>query len=134
MKFWVTIVLLFFMLNSYGQNIDSCGLDNSSYLNSFESVYLNDYFSKQRDTFDFTGKKILFVTGSQGTRIGKKKAYFKDIKLWKKDNSMIATDLILFTEQEKKQYGGFDGMLTYWAKVPPNKKKLFKKKKNTLRT
>lgn len=130
MKFWVAIVLLFFMLNSYGQNLDSCGVDNSSHLNSFESVYLNDYFSKQRGSFDFTGKKILFVTGSKGTRIGNKTGYFNDIKLWNKDNSMIATDLILFTEEEKIQSGGFDGMLTYWAKVPPNKNKLFKKIKS----
>lgn len=130
MKFWVTIVLLFFMLNSYGQNIDSCGLDNSTNLNSIESVYLNDYFSKQRSSFDFTGKKILFVTGSKGTLIGNKKAYFNDIKLWNKDNSKIATDLILFTEEEKIQSGGCDAMLTYWVKVPPNKKKLFKKIKS----
>jgi hypothetical protein len=87
---------------------------------------LNDYFSKQRGSFDFIDKKILFVTGSKGTRIGNKKAYFNNIKLWKKDNAMIATDLIIFTEQEKKQYGGYDGILTYWAKVPPNKNKLFK--------
>jgi hypothetical protein len=77
MKFWVTIVLLFFMLNSYGQNIDSCGLDNSSYLNSFESVYLNDYFSKQRDTFDFTGKKNTICNWKQGNSYWQKEGIFQ---------------------------------------------------------
>ncbi len=129
MKYSLTTVFYFVIIYSFGQNLDSCGVDNNSKLTVFESKYLNEYLKNQRDTFDLTDKEIIFVTGSSASKIGGKKEYFSDIKEWNKNNSNIATNLIILTSEEKIESGGYDAILTYWVKFLPNKKKIFEKMK-----
>jgi hypothetical protein len=127
MKYFLTTVYYFILIYSFGQNLDSCGVDNNSKLTIFESKYLNEYLKNQRDTFDLTGKQIIFVTGSSARTIGEKKEYFTDIKEWNLRNSKIATDLVVLTREEKIESGGYDAILTYWVKFLPDKKKIFEK-------
>jgi len=131
MKYFLTIVFYFFIISSYGQSLDSCGIDNNPKLNIYESKYLNEYLKNQRDTFDLTGKQIIFVTGSGGGVIGEKKEYFADIKEWNNKNSRIATALVILTTEEKIESGGYDAILTYWVKIFPNKKKIIEKIKTS---
>ena len=127
MKYFLTTVFCFLISYSFGQNLDSCGVDNNSKLTIFESKYLNEYLKNQRDTFDFTGKQIIFVTGSNAGTIGEKIEYFSDIKEWEIRNSKIVTDLIILTKEEKIETGGYDAILTYWVKLLPVKKKIIDK-------
>src|SRR5688500_16649987 len=69
--------------NVIGQTADSLGLDNNSTLNRQESILLNTLLKNSRDTFDFTNKKIVFVTGSSGNRLNSKSNFFKNhVKPW----------------------------------------------------
>ena len=107
------------------QIVDSRKLDKNSILNKYESEFLNDYLKEQRDTFDFSHKRIVFVTGSNGATIGNKKDYFSDINEWdKKYKSKIATSIVTFGVKEKELSGGYDAILTYWVKIIPNKLKI----------
>jgi len=131
MKYFLTTFFYFIIIYSFGQKIDSCGIDNNSKLTVFESKYLNEYLKNKRDTFDFTGKKIIFITGSSGKTIGKKKDYFLNINEWNLSNSKIATELFVLTREEKIQSGGCDAILTYWVMIMPNKKKIIEKLKTS---
>ena len=124
MKRIFSLILCFQSCLIFGQNLDSCGLDNQAFLNQNESLYLNEYFKESKDGFDFTGKKILFVTGSNGGTFGFKKNYFVSVKEWSKESrGKIATDFIPFNEEEKINSGGYDAILTYWVKVLITEKK-----------
>jgi hypothetical protein len=124
MKTFITILILTFGVNLHSQIIDSALIDNNIKLNKYESDFLNDYLKAQRDTFDFSQKSIVFITGSSGSIIGNKKDYFEDINKWDKDyNSKIATSLIIFNDSEKEMSGGYDAILTYWVKLLTDKRK-----------
>lgn len=127
MKYFLTMLFYLFVISSYGQNLDSCGIDNNPKLTEYESQYLNEYLKNQRDTFDLTGKKIIFVTGSGGGVIGDKREYFSDVKSWERNNARIATELVILTREEKIESGGYDAILTYWVKILPNKRKIIEK-------
>ncbi len=131
MKYFLTTFFYFFLISSYGQILDSCGIDNNPKLTIYESKYLNEYLKNQRDTFNLTGKQIIFVTGSGGSVIGEKKKYFSDIKEWNNNNLRIATELVILTSEEKIESGGYDAILTYWVMILPNKKKIIEKIKTS---
>ncbi|MEY5049942.1 MAG: hypothetical protein RLZZ175_3301 [Bacteroidota bacterium] len=133
MKFIVTTILIFFSLAVFGQNIDSCGVDNNAKLTLQESKFLNNYLLDLRLSFDFTGKQIIFVTNPSGERISTKTEYFSEIKNWNtqfrnetilsESNKKIATTLIILSEKEKIESGGYDAILTYWVKVVTESRK-----------
>lgn len=117
---------------NFGPNPDNCGDDDNPELTKIEATFLNEYLRVQIQSkeFDFSNKKILFVTGSNGGTLGSKSAYFDDVKEWKtKYNSKIATSLIVLEESDKIKYG-YDAILTYWVKIlisPKGIKKILKR-------
>jgi hypothetical protein len=124
MRFLFSILLITCGFNLNAQIIDSTLIDNNSSLSKYESDFLNDYLKELRDTFDFSQKRIVFITGSSGTIIGNKKDYFNDIIMWDKDyKSKIATSLVVFNANEREQSGGYDAILTYWVKLLTDKRK-----------
>jgi hypothetical protein len=133
MKRKLTVVFCLIAGSCFGQGLDSCGLDSNPILNDYEAVYLNAYFKDAKKGFDFMGKRIAFVTGSLGSEIGTKSEYFKDVKTWASHNHKVADDLIVFTEDERLQSGGYDAIVAYWTKVGSglNHKKIIKKLKTT---
>ncbi len=67
MKIISIIILLLISINTFGQNLSECGIDNDTKLTQVESQFLNEYIDNARDKgFDFTGKKVLFITGNTG--------------------------------------------------------------------
>ncbi len=125
------VLFLFISTISFSQNTDSCGLDNSPILNKHESVFLNEYLNLSKDSIDLTNKKIAFVTGSNGSKIGSKSEYFYSVKEWKllhKDK--IATSIVQFSIKEKQESGGYDAIISYWVMVmfDDNKKRKIIKK------
>ena len=124
----ILIVLLFLSITcGYSQHPLKCGIDDIPQLNSCESELLNEYLKNEKGSFDFTNKKILFITGSSGSTIGSKKSYFEDLKSWNERNERIATTVILLTEKEKVESGGYDAVVTYWVKVFGGTRRVIKK-------
>ena len=123
MKIIGTIILLLISINTFGQSLVECGLDNNPKLTQAESEYLNAYLTEKRNGFDFKNKKVLFVTGNSGNRIGTKKEYFNYIKKWNEKNSKVATGIDILTNEQKSESDGYDVIVTYWVKVLTEKRK-----------
>lgn len=120
MKLLFTLLLSVCVAHSYAQSADQCGKDDHPVLTSSEATFLNNYLSEKPHGFDFTGKKIFFLTGNIGTTTGTKSAYFSNIRQWQKNDQKIASELIIFTPEQKQESGGYDGVLTYWCKTVPS--------------
>ncbi len=113
-KHLLIVGLLCLSLNSVAQDLEKCGLDDSSYLTENEAVFLNHYF-KEFDV-DFKNKKVAYVTGSSGTLIRGKKMFFRHVKLWNEDNDRVSTQVRALNEEQKLESGGYDYIITFWVK------------------
>ena len=120
----ISFIILLISLNAFGQDLNQCGMDNNPKLTRSESEFLNEYMNEeQRNEVDFTDKKVIFVTGSSGHKLGTKSDYFKNIKKWDENGNKIATWAIKLNEKEKINSGGYDVIITYWVKLLTNRKK-----------
>ncbi len=101
------------------------GRDGMENLNTYESEYFNKVFTETRKDFDFTGKKIGFITGNNTRVKTSKKEYFEleRIRL-SKGQPGNGGSIIEFNEEEKAKNGGYDAAILYWFKVIPKKKDL----------
>ena len=112
------------------ENLEYCGQDNNTTLNSYEAIFLNNYIANI-DNFDFNNRKILFVTGSGGSIISSKTDYFNNIKEWQeKYNTKVQTTLNTLSKEEHEEYG-YDAIILYWVKVfsPKTKNKVLERSK-----
>ena len=106
-------------------NIDSCGVDNSLGLNKYEVQYFNLELENQRKRFDFdfNGKIIGFTYGNFGKGLLTKREYFDK---WGKDyfkrDSSVSNQLIVLTEKEKNESGGYDAIIVSWSKIMLSRK------------
>jgi len=78
---------------------------------------------EQRNNFDFSDKKVIFVTGNSAHQFGTKSEYFDQIKEWNKDGNKIPTWVVELNENEKINSNGFDVIVTYWVKTLTKKRK-----------
>jgi hypothetical protein len=107
-----------------GQNLDSLGLDDSPYLNSAESAMLNSLLEESRGDFDFSGKKVVFTTGSSGKTIISKSNFFKsNVVPWVENGDSPSIMMEIFTPEEKEMTGGYDVIVMVWVKVLVGQKK-----------
>ena len=121
---FVLTTLLLISLNSFAQELKSCGLNDDPVLTRIESEFLNEYMNDvQRKTIDFRNKKIIFVTGNSAQQAGTKSEYFEYIKKWDEDGSKVATSAVELDEQEKIDSGGYDLIVTYWTKILTKRRK-----------
>ena len=100
------------------EQLNKMRMDSSSLLNCYESVYFNVAFEKSRKDFDFTGKKIGFITGSSGKTISNKRNYF-DLERDRLSHNYSPNGgtLYIFDETQKEESGGYDAAIVYWSKV-----------------
>ena len=119
----LTIILILISINLSGQNLSECGIDNNPKLTQSESEFLNEYMTDyNKQNFDFTNKKVIFVTGNSGNKIGTKSAYFDEIKQRNQTDDKIATWFVKLTEEEQIQ-SGYDVIVAYWVKVITERRK-----------
>ncbi|MBV2228502.1 MAG: hypothetical protein KUL85_16725 [Sphingobacterium mizutaii] len=88
------------------QCVDKAGLDSSAILNICESTFLNYFFEKQRGSYSFEGKNVLFLTGNYGAIKSTKNTFFSDIKKGLKIGSIpnhSMRQLLIFADSEKKK-------------------------------
>lgn len=89
-----------------------------------EAELLNSLLEKSRNTFDFHGKKIAFITGSSGSRVLSKADYFnRCVNPWLADGKTPQNFMVELTEEEKNKSGGYDAFVLSWAKVFTDKRK-----------
>ncbi|GHV72557.1 hypothetical protein FACS1894201_02460 [Bacteroidia bacterium] len=130
MKYLIINIVLLHSINLFGQmqkfdsipkeilnQLDKMGIDNSPLLNYCESAYFNVVFGKSRKVFDFTEKKIGFLTGSSGKTKDSKKGYFNGEKERFYCNSTPTNGtLYIFNAAQKEESGGYDAVIVYWSK------------------
>ncbi|WP_419870346.1 hypothetical protein [Chryseobacterium sp. CT-SW4] len=136
-----TVLFLFFILASHGsaqysskplenpfsqtEKWDLLGRDGMENVNAYEAEYFNKALAHTRKDFDFTEKKIGFITGNNAKVKTNKKEYFdlERIRISKGQTGNGGT-VVTFTEEEKAVNGGYDAAILYWCKVIPQKKDL----------
>ncbi len=80
-------------------------------------------YEKKKIDFDFTNKKVIFITGTSGQKLGTKSDYFKNIKAWNEKEEKIATWIVELNNEEKIKSGDYDLIITYWVKYFSKNKK-----------
>ncbi len=124
----LVIILLAFANLAICQNLDSLGLNDNSLLNSHESTFLNAELEQQRQRvgFDFSRKQVGFATGHGPKHYGllTKSEFFKEAKDFYNSTGSHLSNLILvvFTEQEKQESGGYEAVVVSWSKFGVNEK------------
>ena len=119
--------MLFFNMNLFGQvrnfneipkaileQLDKMGIDNSPLLNSHESAFLNVIFKDSLKGFDFTNKKIGFL--SAGSKRNKKEFFKEERERYYNNSTTINGTLYIFDATQKKESGGYDAAIVYWSK------------------
>lgn len=119
--------LLLLILTALGcsisaQSLDSLGKNDDPVLSHYESEYLNKELKGQRKSFDFTDRKMIFITGSSATNFLTKSDYFKEVKKKNKTKAGIHQTLVIFDIDEIKDTG-YDGMIMVEVKLLTDKRK-----------
>jgi hypothetical protein len=122
MRFCITILLSIQTIGLFGQTIDSLGLDNNLRLTKYEAEYFNNEFKDWRKEFDFTYKKIAFLTGSTANKHLTKTDYFNEVKSRLKDNYGMTHSALYLTEEEKLK-SGYDAIVVSWVKLLTDKRR-----------
>jgi hypothetical protein len=122
MKFCITTLLSILTIGLFGQTIDSLGLDNNPRLTKCEAEYFNNEFKDWRKEFDFTDKKVAFVTGSTANKHLTKTDYFNKVKSRLKDNYEMTHSALYLTEEEKLK-SGYDAIVVSWIKLLTDKRR-----------
>ena len=102
---------------NYPDNIYNVGTDTSSILNNEEVKFLNQIHQQDKDNFDFSNKKII-ILDYYSKIIVTKQDYLNRIKKYlEKDFRYPTNDLIILTEEEKKDVGGIDAVILLPGKI-----------------
>lgn len=118
MKTVLFITTFFWTIGLLAQNSDSLGIDDNPILNKNEVELLNSLLNDTRDDFNFTDKKVAFITGSNGGTIVSKSNYFQNSVIpWIENDSEPQIFMVKLTEDEKLKSGGYDVLVLSWVKV-----------------
>lgn len=111
----VNFTMAYSCSNKIMKNKERC---DSIFVKETEAVFLNNIFETECDTFDFTNKAIVFLTGSSGSRKGNREDYL-DMHKRHSIDAGFASDkgTYIFNVLEKEQSGGFDAAIVYWCKI-----------------
>jgi len=82
-----------------------------------EAAYFNGELFFERSKFDFNQKKIAFMSGSSISTVIDKQQYFAN---W--GGKDIENSLLVLTEKEKMESGGFDAIIISWSKIKIGRK------------
>ena len=111
-RFYFVIVLSSF--GAFGQqDLERIEIDYIPSTKTKEfTILLNDI----SEEFEWSGKKIAYVTGSLGQQIVNQKTYFQIIHQW--PDSIVRKQLRIhvLTEEEKESSGGYDAIISFFVK------------------
>ncbi len=105
--------------------MDKTGLDNSPFLNRYESAFLNELLPDSLKCFDFTNKKVGFIKACVGCS---KKGYFEMHRKHFADDkyALDSGTLYILDDRQKKESGGFDAVILIWYKFILPEKEIFR--------
>ena len=129
MRTLLIISTFLWTIGLFAQMSDSLGINNNAILNENEVELLNSLLKKTREGFDFTDKKVAFITGSNGGTIVSKSDYFRNsVTSWIEKDSEPQIFMVKLTEDEKMKSGGYDVLVLSWVKVftPKTKEKVIR--------
>ena len=93
-------------------------------LSTQEAELLNSLLENSRGTFDFHGKKIVFITGSSGSKVLSKTDFFDScINPWTEKGRKPQIFIVELTGEDKNKSGGYDAFVLSWVKVFTDKRK-----------
>jgi hypothetical protein len=115
---YVVLQELYFNPHRISQNtlnhMDKTGLDNSPFLNRYESALLSEMLPESLKWFNFSGKKVGFIDVSHNMgfvviNYGKK-GYFENLKRHYSNEKIFFDNgmLYILNDRQKKESGGFD--------------------------
>lgn len=120
-------MMLFYSINLIGQvrifdsipndilkQLDKMGVDELPLLNCHESAFLNVIFKDCLKGFDFTNKKIGFLSG--GSKRNKKEFFIEERERYNNNSTTINGTLYIFNATQKAESGGYDAAIVYWSK------------------
>ncbi|HYG51871.1 MAG TPA: hypothetical protein VD905_13260 [Flavobacteriales bacterium] len=111
--FFLFLLAFLIAANGYSQ-AKACTHDTSPVLSTCEAEALNRGLADIKSTFDFSGKKVLFVTKDDASEIITKKKFFDFIKLHHGKYDGV-TGLAELTAKEKETSGGYDIIVMYYV-------------------
>jgi hypothetical protein len=118
------LFILLFLSYLTGNAQSDLNLSTEFRLTNSESKTLNYIFQKKRKAFDFNGKIVAFTEGTTGTHIVRKADFFvKYLNPVIEIKSRNVCALILLTNEEKLESGGFDAVIMSPAKIFANKQR-----------
>jgi hypothetical protein len=118
MKTAILITTFLSTLALFAQNADGIGINDNPILNTNEVELLNALLNDARGGFNFTDKKVAFVTGSVGRTIVSKSDYFRNSVLpWIEKGAKPQIYMVELTGDEKLRSGGYDVLVLSWVKV-----------------
>ncbi|NLR81348.1 hypothetical protein [Chitinophaga eiseniae] len=124
MKKILLMTISFLTTDLFGQTPESLGFDNNPVLSKQESVFLNSLSKDQHKIFDFTNKKIAFVTGNTGNELLTKTDFFRIcVKPYTDKGSQPQVSFISLTKEEQEKSGGYDALVLAWVKLFTAKQK-----------
>lgn len=135
MKLILSLSIYILTIGLFAQISDSIGIDDNPFLNKTEVELLNSLLNETRTDFNFTDKKVAFITGSNGGKIVSKSDFFRNTVIpWIEKNSKPQIFMVKLTEDEKLKSGGYDVLVLSWVKVfiPKTQEKVINKLKNEL--
>ena len=106
-------------------DMEKTGLDNSPFLNRYESAFLNELLPDSLKCFDFTNKKVGFITACVGCS---KKGYFEMHRKHFADDKYALDSgmLYILDDRQKKESGGFDALILIWYKFILSEEEILK--------
>ena len=124
MRTLIFISTLLWTIGLCAQDLNLIGVDNHPFLNKSEVALLNSLLKEQRDTFDFTDKKVAFISGRSGSSIVPKSEYFQKLIIpWIEEKSRPQIFMIRLTDKEKLKSCGFDVLVLSWVKIFSDKRR-----------
>ncbi|MFT3739186.1 MAG: hypothetical protein QM786_10550 [Breznakibacter sp.] len=117
MRLSIRLILIQIHLGLYSQNLENSQSESRILLTQTEIEQLKVICNKECLTYDFTNKHIAFAGGTSGNLIFSKEEFFKYMKVDIEKEKKNVCGLIVLTESEKRESGGFDVIILTPVKV-----------------
>jgi len=111
---WVCLASTLLSFSTFGQNsVETIGFDYVPTLSTNEFTILLD---DVRGKFEWSGKKMAYVTGSLGRSIQPRETYLEIIKRYPDSILDRHFKLHFLSKEEKELSGGYDGIISFYVK------------------
>lgn len=114
MNKWFYSVSILLSFSTFGQkSVETIGFDYVPTVSTNKFTILLDDI---REKFEWSEKKIAYVTGSLGRSILLRETYLEIIKSYPDSILDRHSKLHLLTKEEKERSGGYDGIISFYVK------------------